>query len=349
MGKNKKYWQDLRQQEEELCAVILEKLHIIFHTRYEEEKKEISKNKNSKTDKKKKNTKKILPPGMKARRKIAFLLAYYGVGTPHTRLENQPPLSTEQKSMINMDYTGDYFIPGEQSLSKTYRKTREKVAAGQNLIKNEPKDFNLDELPIWNEMKKHKSFLAMSRAIKYQLSLGGFQPKDLKSLKYEDIIDLIARHSYEYTKERMIGQKQRFLKMFVACYGQKFLETEKLLGYGKQAMNFLTYIDYIDNPRECPEEAKKAANFYSIHHNKNRKFANELDNPSDVNNFRYLTLTRTFPHHKILHTPQTIDLNPNIVFFGSFVPEFQITRDPHRERLYANGKLNRHIGKSKEL
>jgi hypothetical protein len=40
-----------------------------------------------------------------------------------------------------------------------------------------------------------------------------------------------------------------------------------------------------------------------------------------------------------LHNPVEIDLNPNIVFFGSFVQDFQIIRNPEKERLYLQGKI----------
>ncbi|MCQ2741037.1 MAG: hypothetical protein MJ210_02845, partial [Alphaproteobacteria bacterium] len=223
-------------------------------------------------------------------------------------------------------------------LSKTYRMVREMGEAGI-AFNYDPKEFDLNKIPVWAEMKKFQSFRTMIRPITVQLSLGGFSPTDLPDLKYEDVIDLIARHSREHHDQKMIGQKQRFLKMFASCYGSEFLHSETLLGHAKEARDFLTYITYIDKPKVCPSGVKYASEVYSIHHGKNRQFAGELLDPAEVNSFRYLVLTRNFPYHKVLHTPETIDLNPDVVYFGSFKKEFQLLRDSGRERQYARGEI----------
>ena len=342
----------LKKLEDTITAAITAKLHALFQTRYKEDRKNGNgKNKDKKSNNdKKKRIKRTSPHSMEGlKREIKILLSFYGVGTPHTPLKNQPSLSREQLSMMNMDYDGVYFIPAKEDLSETYRMIRDMNAAGLINEKHDPKDYDLNTIPIWAEMKKYKSFQTMVRPITYQLSLAGFSPKDLPYLKYEDVIDLIARHSHDHHDQKIIGQKQRFLKMFATCYGKEFLENESILGHGKEAKDYLTYISYIDKPKQCPQSVKYTADIYSVHHSKNRQFANELENPSEVNSFRNLTLTRNFPHHKVLHSPQDIDLDANIIFFGSFMKEFQITRDPQRERLYANGQLNRPTKKSKEI
>ena len=350
MGKHGRYWQNLKKQEDNVSAAITAKLHALFQTRYKEDRKNNPKSKDKGGyDDKKKRIKRTSPHSMEAiKKEIRLLLAYYGVGSPHTELKNQPPLSREQISMMNMDYDGVYFIPDRKDMSETYKMARD-MNAGKTGTKYKPKDYNLDDIPIWEEMKKYKSFQLMARPIRYQLSIISFLPERLPYLKYEDLIDLIARHSHDHHDQKMVGQKQRFLKMFAACYGKEFMERESLLGHGKEAKDYLTYISYLNKQKLCPESVKYTSEYYTVHHRKNRQFASELESPAEVNNFRYLTLTRNFPHHKVLHSPQNIDLNPNIIFFGSFLSEFQITRDPQREKLYANGQNKNSTTKSKEL
>ena len=327
------------KEEKALNAELTILLRKLFDRPYYKDQTSGKKSKDIQKDKDK--DRRRLTPGDKARvrERIAQIVEKNNIGTPHRLIKDTKPLSAEKKSMVYMDFDAVYFIPAREDLSETYRMVREMNEAGMIGDKFSPKVFDLNRVPIWAEMKKHKSFQMMIRPITIQLSLGGFSPRDLPYLKYEDMIDLIARHSREHHDQKMIGQKQRFLKMFATCYGGDFLKNESLLGHAKEAKDFLTCISHIDKPKGCPSNVKYASEIYSVHHGINRQYAGELENPAEVNSFEHLVLTRNFPYHKVLHTPESIDLNPNIIYFGSLKKDFQIMRDPIRERQYARGEI----------
>ncbi len=138
-------------------------------------------------------------------------------------------------------------------------------------------------------------------------------------------------------------QRTKFLKMFAACYGDEFVQKSKLLGREKIAKNFIEYIDYLGSDKQVSDERWKellhASSYFSVHHKKNRQFAYELDNYSQINEFSNLALCFHSPYHTVLHEPHVMDLNTNLVYFGSFRSEFQVVRDPERERQYLKGNL----------
>ncbi len=333
----------LRREEEEVARLFAHKLHALFQTNYREYKKNNCKSKDTGGERKS-NAKKVKKTSFKSlqniKNEIKILLAFYGIGTPHLTPPNQPDLSREQVSLIDIDFEGLYFPPNSEDLSAGYRALRDAADKYDQPRLYKMSDYNLNDIPVWAEMKKFNSFRHMYRPICAQLLKINYPPEKLNRLSYLDILDTINRHNREHPEHRMSGQRTRFLKMFATCYGEEFLFKMSLLGKEKIARDFLTYIHYLDKPgRQCPKEVRYTANLFNVHHVKNRKHANELDDYSTINNFPNLSLCFTFPHHKILHTPVEMDLNPNIIFFGSFVRDFQITRNPEKERLYQQGLI----------
>ena len=140
-------------------------------------------------------------------------------------------------------------------------------------------------------------------------------------------------------------QRTKFLKMFKACYSEEFLRTETMFGRKEQAENFLEYIDYLGTTKPIPEKRSEklmeAVALYNIHHKKNRQFACELDDYSQINDISNLCLCYAEPYHILLHRPQEIDLNTNIAYFGGLKGEFQILRDPDKERQYFKGNIRK--------
>ena len=338
---------NLRREEEAISSLFAHKLHAIFQTRYHEFRKNSCKSKDKGGDRKtsqqidrvKKTSEKSLH---NIKNELKILIAYYGIGTPHIPLKNQPELSRAQISLIDLDFDGIYFTPCNEDLSESYRAYKNNAEKYETTPIYKISDYDLNKAPFWAEMKKFNSFRYMYRPICAQLAKINYPPEKLDQLGYIDMLDAISRHNREHPEHRMPSQRTRFLKMFSACYGEEFISKMSLLGKEKIARDFLTYIHYLDKPgRQCPQEVRYTANLFNVHHVKNRKHANELDDYSKVNDFSNLALCSAFPHHKVLHSPAEIDLNPNIVFFGGFLNEFQITRDPEKERLYQRGLIKK--------
>ena len=346
----KKRNQKLCETEAGIVAMFSHKLEALFQRQTKTYKKEpCRKSKDKGGDKKNTQNKKTSLKSIKAiKEEFSHLLAFYRVGLPHTKLVNQPELSREQIALINIDFEGLYYTPKSDTLSAAY-KTAKFTAANYDIESRYTSgDYDLNQIPIWSEMKKFNSFRQMYRPICKQLSLIGFNPAELNQLNFSDTIDLIASHNRQHPEHRLIGQRSRFLKMFAACYGEEFITKTSDIGNNKDekdhnrqlAQNFLTYIYYLDCPsKKAPAECAASANHFSVHHSKNRKYANELDDYSKINNFSNLMLAPTFPHHKILHTPVEIDIDQNVVYFGGFLQEFRISRDPQKERLYEQGLI----------
>ena len=283
-----------------------------------------------------------------ATNEIIEFLRPFDIGIPHTKLKNQPELTREQSVLIEIDFDGLYFTPKQSELSGVYKTAKQKAQTYdvQNIYQST--DFDLNQIPCWEEMKKFNSFRPMQRYICRQLSKIGFNPSNLNQLEFYDVIDLIALHNRENPEQIMIGQRTRFLKMFAACYGEEFVHKMSLIGQCPEekqeneqlAKNFLTYVYFLDNPnKKAPKECAKAANYFSVHHVQNRKYANELEDYSLVNNFSNLVLCISNPLHSILHNPIELDINRNLVFFGGLLKEFRITRDPAKERDYENNLI----------
>lgn len=342
---------DYGEIEAEIVAKLWHKLEALFQHQVKKTEKENNHKSKDKGGEKKvsRHPKKTSVTSIRyIKSEIAEYLATYRVGIPHTKLKNQPELSREQSSLINIDFEGLYFTPKSDELSGVYKAA--KMAATKYDVCDiyQISDYNLNEIPCWAEMKKFNSFRPMYRNICRQLSKIGFNPSNLNQLGYSDVIDIVAHHNREHPEQRLIGQRSRFLKMFAACYGEEFVNKMSLIGRDRDekqkneqlAKNFLTYVYYMDNPsKKAPKECASAANYFSVHHTQNRKYANEMEDYSSVNNFSNLVLCISRPHHTILHTPQEIDLDRNVVFFGGFLQEFRISRDPQKERDYENNLI----------
>ena len=333
----------LIKNEKAITAMFINKLHAIYQTNYRKSKKgESTRTKKSKDkggDKKNtvKKTSKRNVEGLK--RELKLMLSFYGIGTPHITPPDQPPLSKEQISMIDIDFDGLYFTPAPDDLSATYRAFKESNQNFEITHFNKPYEYDLNEVPCWADMKKFNSFRVMSRPICSQLAQINYPLDKLNQLTYVDMLDMIASHNKAYPEHHMPNQRTRFLKMFAACYYEEFLEKMSLLGEEKESKDLLTYVYYLDRSEKCPQDLRYIMSLYTVHHGKNRKNANELEDYSKVNDFSNLFLCKDMPHHKILHTPYEIDINRNIVFFGSFLQEFQIIRNPEKERQYLQGNI----------
>ncbi len=345
MGK-KRSIHDLLKEDCVISSMISNKLLAIFKSTYNNAKQDCVKSKNKGGDRKYQDEKKnklrrISKKNIEnVKTEIKLLLAFYGIGTPHITMKNQPKLSREQIAIMDIDFDGLYHTPEKTSLSSSYATAKQNATCYELTLLYKSSDYDLNQIPIWQEMKKFNSFRAMYRPICAQLAKINYNPDCLNQLNFYDVLDTIAQHNRENPKQRMPSQRNIFLKTFAACYGEEFLHKMAQMGKKDEASGLLTYIHCLDKSNiKCPKEAHEAARLFNIHHVKNRKNAEEMEDYSLVNNSANLTLCYAFPHHKVLHAPVEIDLNPNIVFFGSFLQEFQIIRNQEKERLYQQGMI----------
>lgn len=344
MGHHRKVKSNSCREEESITAMFEHKLHALFQTNFRQHKQQCNKSKDKGGDKKSHISEKIKKTSRKSiegiKYEIKLLIAFYGIGTPHINLKDQPKLSRERVSIMDIDFEGLYFKPDPVDLSTEYATARQNMENYNLDSPYQASDYDLNQIPIWEEMKKFNSFRVMQRPICRQLAKIGYNPVELNKLNYVDVLDMLSRHNYEFPNNRMPCQRTHFLKMFSACYGDEFVEKMQILGKEKEAKDFLIYIHYLGRVNQkCPADVRYTASLFNIHHVKNRKHAEELDDYSKVNDCSNLALCFNFPHHKILHTPEEIDLNPNIVFLGGFLREFQIARNPAKERLYQQGMI----------
>ena len=265
------------------------------------------------------------------------------IGTPHITIPNQPKLSCEQKMIINWDFEGVNLSKEEIKISTYFKNALETSQNYDVKDRHDPKEYNLCNIPIWSEMKKFKNFQLMCFPICNQLANIGYPPDQLHFLNIYDIAYLIKKHNKENHSNIMPCQRSKFLKMFATCYGEEFLQIESMLGREEDARNFLEYIrvQYINHTESYSDEKwakiQLSAAKYNVHHKKNRQFANETDDYSEINNFSNLTLCYANPYHAVLHHPKEIDLNTNLVYLGGLNKEFHIIRNPANERLYSQG------------
>ncbi len=274
---------------------------------------------------------------------IKRFIGKFQFGIPHIKINNQPQLSSEQKLIINWDFEGINVHKESLKLSTYFKNALTTLKNYDIANRHSPDEYDLDMIPIWNEMKKFENFREMANPLRRQLSSLGYDPTQLNLLNIYDVAHLIKKHNKENPANHMKCQRTKFLKMFASCYGNEFIQKSRLLGCEEIAKDFIEYIGYMDTDRDVsPEKWEKflyASSFFSVHHKNNRQFAYELDDYTKINDFSNLTLCYTYPYHTILHIPQVIDLNSNIIYFGVFRQEFQIIRNPEKERQYMKGVL----------
>lgn len=338
VGKFKKYILEAIKDELELLGTVSSLLQQLTH-RYVAEQKKLFRKKNAKNDKEYQN---ILSKS-EIGQLIDQIFKRFPFAIPHIKVPNQPHLSDEQNLIINWDFEGINLHKKSLNLSTYFKNALETSKRYDVAHRHEANEYNLDQIPIWNEMKKFKNFRDMYHPLKHQLAEMGYDPTQLNLLNICDVGYLIKKHNKENPKNQMQCQRTRFLKMFSACYGDEFIQKSRMLGREEVAKDFIEYIDCLGTDKKVSDERWKellqASSYFSVHHKKNRQYAFELDDYSKINDFSNLALCFHHPYHTVLHQPQVMDLNTNIVYFGSFRPEFQIIRDPERERQYLKGNL----------
>lgn len=342
----KQYLEAIKEEleEKELLEELLEQLS-------KHKKGHIAKGNNKKSKDRggndgKKNTQRDTSPDQSnraiAKEYIIEIINSHHIGSPHLTIPDQPKLSPEQKLIINWDFEG---VSKEESSISTYLKNAIATAEKYD-VKDRYKysDYELTNIPIWSEMIKFKNFQAMYFPICHQLAKMGYPPDELQYLNIYDVAYLIKEHNKQHKEnpqKMMQCQRTKYLKMFAVCYGEEFLHIETMLGREEDAKNFLEYIHQIGTSKQYSdgalEKLQKSAALYNVHHKKNRQFACETDDYSQINGFSNLTLCYANPYHTILHHPQEIDLNINLVYLGGLRSEFRIVRNPANERLYSQG------------
>ena len=276
-----------------------------------------------------------------AKEELNELINSFHIGSPHITIPDQPKLSREQKLIINWDFEGINISREEKNIS-TFLKNALNTAQNYD-IRNlyDPRDYDLTSNPFFSEMQKFSSFQASHGHICQQLAAIGYPPNHVPHLNIYDLGYLLKKHYKENPQKIVLCKRAKFLKMFAACYGEEFLRIETMLGRAEEAQYFLEYINQINTNKtysdETWEKIQNSVALYNVHHKKNRQFANETDDFSLINDSHNLTLCYANPYHSILHHPQEIDLNTNLVYLGGLHKEFLIIRNPEKERLFLKG------------
>lgn len=348
MAKLKKYLALAVKEELEICKELTDLLDQIFHkNRRCDQKKNCKKSKDRGCDKGKSSNKTNHDDQVSNKtldkQRINEIVNENQIGTPHIAIKDQPKLSAEQKLIINWDFEGVNLSKNEIKISTYFKNTLTTSEHYDICDRHDIKEYNLNNIPIWSEMKKFKNFQLMYHPICCQLANIGYPPDQLHLLNIYDIAYMIKKHNKENPQNLMPCQRTKFLKMFATCYGEEFLRIETMLGREEDAKNFLEYIrvQYINQNETYSDEKwakiQLSAAKYNVHHKKNRQFANETDDYSEINAFPNLTLCYAHPYHTILHHPKEIDLNTNLVYLGGLKNEFRIVRNPANERMYSQG------------
>lgn len=343
MARLKKYLAEAVKKELGEQELLLNLLDQISH----KHKKDFKGNKKSKdrggNDGKKQIQKNTDQPSTKslAKEELIGIIDAHHIGTPHLIIPDQPKLSPEQKLLINWDFEG-VNISKEESCISTYFKNALATSKTYDISnRHDVAEYDINNIPIYSEMRKFKNFQLMSFPICHQLSKMGYPPNELHYLNIYDVAYLIKKHNKENPQKAMPCQRTKFLKMFDACYGEEFLRIESMLGREEEAKYFIEYIHQLNTSKQYSddvwEKIQKSIALYNVHHKKNRQFACETDDYSQINDFSNLTLCYANPYHTILHHPQEIDLNINLVYLGGLRSEFRIVRNPANERLYSQG------------
>ena len=288
-----------------------------------------------------KNTSTDLSNRAIAKEEIVQRVDNHHIASPHLTIPDQPKLSAEQKLIINWDFEGVNISKEETNISTYFKNALTTSQTHDIKDRYEAKNYDLNNIPIWSEMKKFKNFQTMYYPICHQLAKMGYSPNELQYLNIYDVAYLIKKHNKENPQKLMPCQRTKFLKMFAVCYGEEFLHIETMLGRQEEAKNFLEYIHQLNTSKQYSDDAwekiQKSVSLYNVHHKQNRQFACETDDYSQINNFSNLTLCYAHPYHMIMHHPQEQDLNTNLVYLGGLRKEFRIVRNPANERLYSQG------------
>lgn len=276
-----------------------------------------------------------------AKEEIMEIIDSHHISSPHMTIPDQPKLSPEQKLLINWDFEG-VNINKEENCISTYFKNALNTSQNYDISnRHDIKEYDLNNIPIWSEMKKFKNFQTMYFPICHQLANMGYPPDELILLNIYDVGFLIKKHNKENPQKFMPCQRTKFLKMFSICYGEEFIHKETMLGREEEAKYFIEHINQLSTSKNYSDETwgkmQKSASLYNVHHKKNRQFACETDDYSKINDFSNLTLCYSNPYHTIMHHPQELDLNTNLVYLGGLRKEFRIIRNPANERLYSQG------------
>ncbi len=171
MAKLKKYIAEAVRDEIEVSETVSSLLKQLTHKYIAEQKKMFGK-KNAKNNKQYQTT----LSRAEIIEKILKIHKRYQIAIPHIKINNQPPLSFEQKLIINWDFEGINIHKENLKLS-TYFKNALNTSKNYNVAhRHDPSEYNLEQIPIWNEMKKFKNFQQMSAPLRQQLAKLGFDP-----------------------------------------------------------------------------------------------------------------------------------------------------------------------------
>lgn len=289
---------------------------------------------------------------------IRNIILSHNITSDHIEIDQNilTELTHDQKILINWDYEGVNIGKDESLLSDNFKEIVSTPKETDCADKYSYKDYDLNNIPCWSEMRKFDNFRKMSKNIRIQLASIGCSPDKLKELNIYDVGYLIKKHNSKNFPNVCPCQRTKYLKMFASCYGKEFLRIETMLGRGETASDFLDYIKQINTNRPKTPKMQIAADLYNIHHIRNRQHANEIHDYSKVNDFSNMTICYANPYHVILHLGynnpksdrhiKSLNLNSQIVYLGGFRQEFFILRNPAVENLYNSPKKSKNGGRN---
>ncbi len=262
---------------------------------------------------------------------LNILLQSTGCLKPHVIDPATPTPTRIQKLMTRFDFDGMIIKPNENDLSDAYSSAMKqrsdelyKIYGLYEPNKYWPSDYNLDDIPVWQDMKKFDTISTLGKRLRTQMAKQDIPPYILPEMNYFDLMHLALNYLRETKIPPFESARSRNFKMFAACYHEEFSYAMGLLGYKPQYTQKL-----LQKMRQgtCDD-------ILHFHHNPNIQYCTDNNDISKTSHFSNMVLTFYMPYHRSFHYPNNMDVNKDIVFFGGYGPLLQIKHNIERERQY---------------
>lgn len=331
MGKKKKQsTEQLVRTEIRFASAIRDKLNALSNAQLKENNFS-SKSKDYFSEPKKNAHKTSKKSSALLKQELNILLQSTGFLKPHVSSPEKLPPTREQKLMSRFDFDGMIIKPNDNDLSAAYSAAMKqrsdelyKIDGLYEPNKYSPGDYNLNEIPIWQEMKKFDTISTLGKRLRIQMAKQDIPPQILGEMNYFDLMHLALNHLRETKTPPFESARSRNFKMFAACYREEFSSIMNLLGYKSQyTANLLKKM----SQGSCDD-------ILHFHHNPNIQHCTEKGDISQTSHFSRMVLTFYMPYHRSFHYPVNMDVDPGIVFFGGYGSVLQIRHNLERERQY---------------
>ncbi len=323
-----------RNMEKSLVAALHDKIDALANAQLKEDKEDKKSDykivkEYTKIHKKKKTSKRSIEQLKKEIHLILIACDLY----PHKKNTTAQETTREEKWMIHLDWDGIFRKPDDTDFSVAYARNRQ-LACENMYMQNDdapvimptyaPNEYDLEQSPAWQMMSKFETFASCHGKICNQMASMAIPPEIVPTMNFFDFSEVLYLWQKERKTKAFECSRSKNLKMFEACYGEKFEKILTMLRYKPQ---------FIQKVREDMRRGL-CDPLFNFHHKDNIYRIRECKEPHEANLFPNTVLTFVHPHHRCLHLGNGYDLHDDLAFFGGFDPLFQVKRDPEREREY---------------